>query len=144
MLTLADVYREVNRAWGNGDYLQPDSKFESNDWVTFFFRNNQKIHKSLTSRDLLHALTDEFRVAMAKEAVLGVASGVRSYRQEADGIHYSPSVATPDEFYRYFQEQRTTLSVSMLPIAVKSFVDKVQASPTETDLRNLYRALQER
>ena len=138
VLTQADVYREVNRAWGNGDYLQPDSKLESSDWVTFFFRNNQKIHKSLTSRDLLHALTDEFRVAMAKEAVLGVGSGVRSYRQEADGIHYSPSVATPDEFYRYFLEQRTTLSVSMLPIAVKSFVDKVQASPTETDLRNLY------
>lgn len=138
VLTQADVCREINRAWGNGDYIQPDSKFDDNEWVAFFFRNNQRIHKNLTSRDLLNALTDEFRVAMAKEAVLGLSSGVRSYRQEVDGVHYGPSVATPDEFYRYFLEQRTTLSVSILPLAVKDFVDKVQTSPTETDLRNLY------
>ncbi|MGH7168879.1 MAG: hypothetical protein ACRELG_01190, partial [Gemmataceae bacterium] len=142
VLTQADVCREINRAWGYGDpgkgYLQPDSNLDANEWVTFFFRSNQKIHKSLTARDLLNALTDEYRVAMAKEAVLGSSSGVRSYRQEVDGLHYSPSVATPDEFYRYFLEQRTALSVSMLPIAVESFVDKVQARPTERDLRNLH------
>jgi hypothetical protein len=138
-LTQADVCREINRAWGGGDdFIPPDGKFESNQWVGIFFQSNQRIHKSLTPHDLLSALTDEFRVVMAKEALLGQASGVRSYRQEVDGVHYSPSVATPDEFYRYFKEQRTALSVSMLPIAVKSFVDKVQASPTETDLRNLY------
>lgn len=138
-LTPADVYRQINRAWGDGDqFVKPDEKFDANLWVSSFFQNNQRIHKSLTPHDLLNALTEEFRVAMAKEAVLGQAPGVRSYRQEADGVHYSPSVATPDEFYRYFKEQRTALSVSMLPIAVKSFVDKVQTSPTETDLRNLY------
>jgi len=142
VLTQADVCREINRAWGYGEpdrgYIQPDSRFDANEWVSIFFRSNQKIHKRLTARDLLSALTDEYRVAMAKEAVLGSSSGVRSYRQEVDGVHYSSSVATPDEFYRYFVEQRTTLSVSMLPIAVKSFVDKVPVSPTETDLRNLY------
>ncbi len=138
VLTPADVCREINRAWGNGDYLQPDGKFESNEWVTFFFRTNQKRHMSLTPHDLLNALIDEFRVAMAKEAILGSASGVRSYRQAVDGIHYSPSAATPDEFYQYFREQRTALSVSILPIAVKEFTDKVQAKPTDVDLRNLY------
>jgi hypothetical protein len=138
-LTQADVFREVNRAWGDGDqFLKPDEKFDANQWVSIFFQSNQRIHKSLTPHDLLNALTNEFRVVMAKEALLGQASGVRAYRQEVDGVHYSPSVATPDEFYRYFKEQRTALSVSMLPIAVKSFVDKVQASPTEPDLRNLY------
>jgi hypothetical protein len=138
VLTPADVCREVNRAWGYGDYLTPDGKFDSNEWVTFFFRNNPRIHKTLTPHDLLNALTDEFRVALVKEALLGSASGVRSYRQAVDGIHYSPSAATPDEFYQYFREQRTALSVSILPIAVKDFVNKVQNKPTETDLRNLY------
>lgn len=138
VLSPADVCREVNRAWGHGDYLAPDGKFDANEYVTFFFRSNPRYHKSLTPHDLLNILTDEFRVALAKEALLGSASGVRSYRQALDGIHYSPSAATPDEFYQYFREQRTALSVSILPIAVKEFVNKVQAQPTETDLRNLY------
>jgi hypothetical protein len=139
VLTQADVCRLVNRAWGDGsDFLKPDAKFETNDWVERFFRGSQKIHKSLTPNDLLNALTDEFRMALAKEALLGTASGARSYRQAVDGIHHSPTAATPDEFYKYFQEQRTALSVSILPIAVKSFVDQVQAKPTEADLRNLY------
>jgi hypothetical protein len=140
VLMPADVCREVNRAWGNSDYLPADGQLETNEWVLAFFRHNSKIHKSLTPRDLLNALTDEFRVLMAKEALLGSASGVRGYRESVDGIHVSPSVATPDEFYRYFQEQRTTLSVSLLPIAVESFVPetKKRVQPTEADLRNLY------
>jgi hypothetical protein len=138
VLTPADVCREINRAWGNGDYLPTDGNFETNEYVSFFFRTNQRYHKNLTPRDLLGALTDEFRVALAKEALLGSASGVRSYRQAVDGIHFSPSAATPDEFYQYFRDQRTALSVSILPIEVKEFVDKVQAKPTEADLRSLY------
>jgi|GEM_PF-2472572 hypothetical protein len=140
VLTPADVCREVNRAWGNGDYLPADGKLDTNEWVVTFFRSNSKIHKNLTPHDLLSALTDEFRVLMAKEALLGSASGVRGYRESVDGIHVSPSAATPDEFYRYFQEQRTTLSVSLLPISVTNFVAEVKKKmqPTEADLRNLY------
>ncbi len=144
VLAPADVCREVNRAWGNGDwsggegYLSPDGKLDNNAYVAEFFRRSDRIHKSLTPRDLLNALTDEFRVALAKEALLGSAPGVRSYRAAVDGIHVSPSVATPDEFYKYFQERRTTLSLSILPLAVKDFVNKVEAKPTETALRNLY------
>ncbi|MHB1422397.1 MAG: hypothetical protein ACYC3I_04210 [Gemmataceae bacterium] len=140
VLTPADVCREVNRAWGNGDYLPADGKLEGNEWVNVFFRSNPKIHKSLTPHDLLGALTDEFRVLMAKEALLGAISGVRGYREAVDGIHISPAAATPDEFYKYFQEQRTTLSVSLLPVAVDGFMAEAKKkwTPTETDLRNLY------
>jgi hypothetical protein len=139
-LTAADVCREVNRAWGHGDYLPSDGKLERNEYVVAFFRSNSKIHKSLAAHDLLGALTDEFRVQMAKQALLGSTSGVRGYRDAVDGIHLSPAVATPDEFYKYFQEQRTTLSVSMLPLAVESFMNeaKQKYKPTEADLRNLY------
>jgi hypothetical protein len=137
-LTQADVCREINRAWGNGDFLSPKGKFDNEAYVLAFFHTNKKFHTSLSPRDLLSALTDEFRVALAKQALRGVSSGVRSYREMVDGIHRTPSAATPDEFYKYFQEQRTTLSLTILPIAVKSFVDKVEAKPTETDLVNLF------
>jgi hypothetical protein len=138
VLNQADVCREINHAWGNGDFLKTEGKFESNEWVGNFLGGNTKIHKSLTSADLLKALTDEYRVAMAKKILLGSDSGVRGYRNAYDGIHFSPAAATPDEFYKYFQDQRTTVAVSMLPIEVKSFVEKVQAKPSEADLRNLY------
>jgi hypothetical protein len=141
VLTPADVCREVNRAWGNGDFLPPDSKFDSNnEWVRKFFGTSNTIHKNLGANDLLTALTDEFRVAMAKEALVGSGSGVRFYRGMVDDIHHSPTVATPDEFLKFFQEQRTTVAVSMLPISVEKFVPKAksQTKPAEDDLRNLF------
>jgi hypothetical protein len=137
-LTTGDICREVNRAWGNGDFLKPDGKFDKNDWVLRFLGASQKIHKNLSAQDLLRALTDEYRVAIAKEALLGAGTGVRFYRGAFDGIHHSPTFATPDEFLKYFQEQRTTLAVSMLPISVESFVPKVENKPSDEDLRNLF------
>jgi hypothetical protein len=140
VLTQADVCREVNRAWGNDDFLQPNEKFERNKWVIQFFKNSSNIPKNMNEKDLLQALIDEFRVALAKQAVLGFSPGVRSYREAVDNVHFSPSVATPDEFYKYFREQRTMLSVQMLPINVEDFVAeaKKQFQPTEADLRNLF------
>ena len=137
-LTPADVCREVNRAWGGEDFLAPEGKLEANEHVRRFFSSSNRIHKSLTTRDLLTALTDEYRVALAKEAVLGFGSGVRFFRQSVDDIHHSPSAATPDEFLKYFQQQRTTVAVNMLPIPVENFVAKVTAKPAEANLRNLY------
>jgi hypothetical protein len=137
-LAPADVCRQVNRAWGNGDFLKPDGKLDQNDWVRRFLGGSQKINKTLTARDLLDALTEEYRVAIAKEALLGTGTGVRFFRGAFDGIHHSPTFATPDEFLKYFQEQRTTVAVSMLPLAVEKFVAKVEHKPSEEDLRNLY------
>lgn len=74
-----------------------------------------------------------------QEILLGSDSGVRGYRNAYDGIHYNPAAATPDEFFKYFQDQRTTVAVSMLPLEVKGFVEKVQAKPSEADLRNLFK-----
>jgi hypothetical protein len=140
VLTPADVSREVNRAWGSSDAIKPDSKFEANELVRLYFATSNKVHASLRPEDLLTALTDEFRVAMAKEALLGFGPGVRAFRTEVDGIHHSPTVATPDEFLKYFEQQRTTLAVSLLPIAVEKFVPKVERKPSEEDLKNLYAA----
>lgn len=141
VLTPADVCRLVNRAWGSGqEYLPPDGKFENNDMVRAFFRFNAKIHKQRTASDLMAALTDEFRVQMAKGALLGSTSGVRGYREAVDGLHVGPYAATPDEFYKYFREQRTAVSATLLPISIDKFVGEAEkkVQPTETDLRNLY------
>lgn len=141
-LTPADICREVNRAWGGGEggneFLPPEGKLEANEHVRKFFSSSNRIHKSLTTRDLLTALTDEYRVALAQEAVLGHSGGPRGFRQAVDEIHYSPSAATPDEFLKYFQQQRTTVAVNLLPVPVENFVARVTAKPTEANLRNLY------
>jgi hypothetical protein len=137
-LTPADICREVNRAWGGEEPLSPEGKLEANEHVRKFFTSSNRIHKTLTMRDLLTALTDEFRVALAQEAILGHSLGVRGYRQSVDEIHHSPSAATPDEFLKYFQQQRTTVAVNLLPVPVENFVAKVTAKPAEDSLRNLY------
>jgi hypothetical protein len=143
-LTSADVIREVNRVWGNRDRIQPEGKFDGNPYVAEFLSTSNKVHKSLGAPELLSALTDEFRVALAKEAVLGQGPGYRFYRGEFDGIHNSPAVATPDEFFRYFQKQRRTLAVKILPLAVEDFVKDVKVEPTEADLHNLYETYKNR
>jgi hypothetical protein len=161
-LTAADVGREVNRTWGGGEFLKPDERFDGQEMVRLYLSTSNKVHRSLGASDLLSALTDEFRVVMAKEALLGSGSsasslnpmlnwrdiareavegpylGFRFYRNAFDGIHHAPTVATPNEFLDYFKEQRTTLAVSLLAIAVKDFEKKVEKQPTEDDLRNLY------
>jgi hypothetical protein len=166
-LTAADVGREVNRAWGGGEFLKPDERFENQEMVRLYLTTSNKVHRSLGSSDLLNALTDEFRVALAKEAVLGSGSsasslnpmlywrdiareaiegpylGIRFYRNAFDGIHHAPTVATPDEFLDYFKGQRTTLAVRMLEISVKDFEKKVGREPNEEDLRNLYQTYKE-
>jgi len=93
-LTPADINREVNRAWGGEEPLSPEGKLEANEHVRKFFAHSSRIHKTLTTRDLLAALTDEFRVALAQEAILGHSLGVRGYRQSVDEIQHSHSAAT--------------------------------------------------
>ncbi len=165
-LTAADVEREVNHTWGGVEYLKPDERFDGQDIVRMYLSSN-KVHRNLGAKDLLDALNDEFRVVMAKEAVLGTGSsahalnplanwrdigreaiegpylGFRFYRNAYDGIHHAPTVATPNEFLDYFKEQRTTLAVSLLSIAVKDFEKKVDRQPTEQDLHNLYTTFKE-
>src|SRR5262249_9072833 len=73
----------------------------------------------------------ELRVYLAQSAVLGSSPGVRRYRYTGTDFNHVPSTATPEEFWKYYQDHRTTLRVEMLPIKVADFLDKVGPTPTD-------------
>ena len=79
---------------------------------------------------LMAALTDEFRVRLAQEAILG--SELQFYDQVRTGL-------TPYEFWQFYQKQRTESIMALLPIPVDNpdFLKQV-GEPTEEELKSLY------
>jgi hypothetical protein len=140
VLTDADVGREINRITGNRE-LFADEGFDRNPLVREAVRSDDRRRQAgpgLTANDLLEALRAEFRVQMAKEALLGHGSGIRMFQAEAEPVRVSPAVPTPDEFLDYFRDQRTTVRVGVLPVSVGNFVDKVKGRPSEEELLHRY------
>src|SRR5262249_28197724 len=86
----------------------------------------------------------ELRVYLAQSAVLGFSPGVRRYRYIGTDFNHVPSTATPDEFWKYYQDNRTTLRVEMLPIKVADFIDKVGPTPTDATTEQALKDLFER
>lgn len=74
------------------------------------------------------ALADEFRVRIAKTALMG-----------DRGYDPRTTWATPYEFWQYYKENRTENEVAVLPIPVrnKEFLAQV-GQPTEKDLKDLF------
>jgi hypothetical protein len=137
----SDVGQEINRLAGNPNPPPfGDEAFDHNGAVRNFIRpeDAQRRRVATTAAELLEALRQEFRVQMAKEALLGHGSGVRMYYNLGEPMWMSPAAATPDEFLDYFRHQRTTLRVAILPIPVGNFVTQVQGEPSEQELRNRY------
>lgn len=138
-LTLEDLCKELNRCFGK-DMLNPDN-FASN--VEIYLSNN-KVKAGATTNDLIKALSDEFRVVMAKGAFLGSADGVPGWRTQFSAVRRNPATVTPDEFLDYFRQQRTTVAVTLLPLSVERFRKQVKDTPSETTLRRFYEAYAER
>ncbi len=137
----ADVGREINQLLGNPTPPEFGSEsFLNNKFVRGFLRLDtpQQRRADTSPLDLLEALRQEFRVQLAKEALLGHGSGVRAFYNEAEPLRTSPAVATPEEFLDYFRRQRTTLRAALLNLAVGNFVDKVEGQPSEQELLNRY------
>jgi hypothetical protein len=145
-LTDADVGKQVNLMFGNNDAFG-DGPFERARVVQDFIQPTDRSRRagpSATAQDLLEALRDEFRVQLAKEAILGHGSGWRYWYNRTEPTRSSPSAATPYEFLDYFRDQRTTLKVTLLGIATGNFVPEVKGQPTEEELRNLYEEYRDR
>jgi hypothetical protein len=94
----------------------------------------------VTPAVLWPALADEFRVRLAKAALLGPEApppmqtpfGV----ERSDGrLHTS---FTPHEFWEFYRKSRTDISVRLLPIPVRAFLDEIKEAPTEDELKQLY------
>jgi hypothetical protein len=94
-------------------------------------------YKGVQPPELLKAITDELRVVMAKEALLGLAPGFRSYRRSLGSI-VSPAAVTPDQFYDFYRKEKTTVNLTVLEIPVANFLNKVEGKPNEKELLDLF------
>ncbi|HVK17923.1 MAG TPA: hypothetical protein VM533_13325 [Fimbriiglobus sp.] len=77
---------------------------------------------------LKDALGDEFKVRIAQSAVLGRAA-LRPMGQSYDA---------PYDYYRYYRDQTSTARFGMLTVPVENYVSRVQGTPTETELRDIF------
>lgn len=139
-LTQEDIRNEINREAFGHDPLEADPV----QLVAHVHRMQQAMRQipnpALTSDDIYTALGDELRVYLAQCAVLGYPSGVRYYRYVGTDVYHVPATATPDEFWKFYQDNRTTLRVEMMPIKVDAFLKDVPNPPAdaEKDLKDLY------
>lgn len=139
VLTDEGLRRELTREAAGEDLIQKKDlrtilmEFQQNNP---FLRGRDTVN--LKPDELIAALKDEFRVAMAKEALLGGGPGVRKYRNEALGINPPPSTPTPDQFLEFYREQRTTLRVALLALPVEHFMSQVKGEPSAEEVENLW------
>jgi hypothetical protein len=155
-LTDQDLRKEINREAGFRDFLKKDDFArdpEVKKFIPFYQgpegrrgRRQKGIEGTITEEELREAVRDEFRVAYAQSAVLGLERGARSYR-ELFPANLPPSFGTPDEFLRFFRDRRTTLKVRLLPLPIEKFRNDPRVTsrqPTDADLRELYEKNKER
>jgi hypothetical protein len=135
VLTEADVIKAINREANDREVLDGTS-FADDPKVKNFMLQFVGA-KGQTVSDLVMALADEFRVAMAQEALLGQEPGIRAYRASTS-IDQMPVAVTPDEFLRYYRDQRTTLTVDVLGLPMREYLAQVKETPSEKALRELH------
>lgn len=133
VLTETDIIAAVNREGADQGILSGSSL--ANDERVRLYLSHSSL-RGTTPDQLLHSLTEEYRVLLAQEAILGVEGGIRSVRSNT--ISEMPAAATPREFLDYYRSQRTTLRVAMLPVPVQRFVEQVKDAPSEATLEKLY------
>lgn len=134
-LTENDVRRSVNREAANQEIWPEHAPIKMVPSVQGLARNG-----ILNETELLRGLTDEFRVLLAKESVLGEASGVRAFRDLREPMQRLGNAVSPgpSEFFDFYKDQRSALGVIMLPVQADQFLSQVQEEPTEKDLQDYY------
>jgi hypothetical protein len=135
-LTHADIRAEIDREALNVQPLEEDE----NALVTRVQRFQRVPVPNLSADDIYMALGDELRVYLAQSAVLGYPPGVRYYRYVGADVNHVPATATPYEFWKYYQDNRTTLRVEMLPIKVDDFLAEARKlpEPSPQELEDLF------
>ena len=153
-LTEADLRKTINRVAGKDIFgNKPFTQSRLVESVVSMPRRSGKA--TLTANELLTAVTDEFRVVLAQEALLGHGPGAfggRPSMQEQrfeQMIHFParwplsalPGV-TPGEFLQYYREQCSKMNVWILPVDVKASMSpearQLKPAPSDEVLRRLY------
>jgi len=138
-LTDADVRNLVNH---EADTHEADSKVltgddaKDADKISAYLAGVPKAPKVL--KDFYEALRTEFRVRLAQEALLGSTPGARAGLGAGFGSDQFPAGSTPEQFFEFFKDRRTTLNVAFLKVPVSQFTGQVKEEPTEPDLKKLY------
>ncbi|HXG10393.1 MAG TPA: hypothetical protein VNK04_11565 [Gemmataceae bacterium] len=138
-LTDDDVRAEINRQTLK-ETFQGDAFQDTQQIRRYLSQAGYHEGGRVTANEMYNALRDELRVGLAQSALLGFQSGPMGQLESIYNINEVPSVITPDQFWTYLKENRTTLKeVAFLPIPVKNFLDQVKKDPTEKELQVLFR-----
>jgi hypothetical protein len=98
-------------------------------------------YPSMPADALQTALRDEFRVRMAKQALVGYEPGAEAWKQGT--VNDVPASLTPYDFWKFYRDNRTTIKVALLPVPVDKFVGQVAEKPTEVELKRLFNQYKE-
>ncbi|MFQ3652053.1 MAG: hypothetical protein SNJ75_17175, partial [Gemmataceae bacterium] len=135
-LTDEDLAKQINRDLGGVEIFEPGTAMNKNKRVLQFIGGNQN-REVLKPSELIDALREEYRVAMAQSLLLGFEPGIRVWRSVLHG-GANPTTGTPDEFLHFVRSYRTTLRVQVMPVSVEPFVSKITQQPTQVELERLF------
>ncbi len=122
-LTDKDVDREFTRLTRNLVKPSDSGRVEAN------IRADPRFRQVYSPENLINSLRDEFRVQLAQAALTGFDPGT---------IFRVAAPATPDEFWTFFKDFRTTVEVGLIPVKGEAFLDQVKDKPTEQEIKELY------
>ncbi|MBY0526671.1 MAG: hypothetical protein K2R98_24960 [Gemmataceae bacterium] len=117
-----DVVAEVNRLTSN---LLPSKTFGQ---IQAAMASDPRF-RSMNEGALKAALREEMRVRAAQAALTGYEPG--SMTRVAAPV-------TPQEFWEFFKDRRTSVEFGLIPVKVEDYVKDVKGEPTEAELKELY------
>jgi hypothetical protein len=141
-LTDDDVVRALNREFDADQLLTGDPAkdlVKLRDLARFTGSTNALFAGTVQPKEVYDALRDEFRVRMAQEAFLGSAPGARGALGTGLASDQTPAGSTPDQFWQFFRDNQTKLSVALLKLPVSQFIGQVKGTPGDRELQELYR-----
>jgi hypothetical protein len=134
-LTDEDLRKMIN-AEADGEVLTGDP-VKDNKTIALYLQS--QFHGAIDPKAVLNALREEFRVRMAKEVLLGSAGSARAAVGAGLGGDEVPGEGTPDEFWNYYKDNLTALTVTFLQVPVKQFTGQVKKEPSQQELEDLFR-----
>lgn len=92
----------------------------------------------VTAKDLLAALQQEFRVALAREELVGVPAPGTFPALGLSLLPTSPAQTSTAEGYEVYRKLTATATVGLLEIPVAAYLDKVKGQPTDKEIADLF------
>ena len=132
-LVEADVRKVISYDAGR-DILTRN--FANDERVKTFLKDRKNQQRDYKPADLLRAVTNEYRAAMAQEAFLGRGQGLRNYLTPITGYEVPVGSIALEEFAAKFRSLQTKVNVALLPVPTKKF--EVTGEPTEKELQDLF------